>query len=56
MTTLFVVIAGIFGLLLVMTMLMGNEMKIERFVTINKPAQQIFDFVKISKNHDQFST
>lgn len=56
MTTTLIVLAVIIGSVLILAVLMGNEMKIERKININKPAKQIFDYVRLTKNHDNFST
>jgi hypothetical protein len=50
-----IVIVIIIALIFILTLLMGNEMKIERVIIIGKPAKQVFDYVKITKNQDYFS-
>jgi hypothetical protein len=35
---------------------MGKEMKIERSISISKSRQQVFDYLKITKNQDHFSS
>ena len=39
-----------------MSLLMGKEMKIERSIIIQKPAKQVFDYLKLTRNQDNFST
>ncbi len=48
-------IAGIVVLLLVVALFVNGKYVIEREVTINKPKQQVFDYVKYLKNQNQFS-
>jgi len=49
--TLFVVI----GLLLVGGLFLKKEYNVSREVTINKPRQQVFNYIKYLKNQDKFS-
>jgi len=56
MTTTLIVITIIIVSVIIFAITMGNEMRIERSISVNLPANQIFDYVKISKNHDNFST
>lgn len=48
-------VAGLIVLLLVVGLLMNGNYAVEREVTINKPKQQVFDYVKYLKNQNQFS-
>ena len=50
-----IVIAAIIALFLIASALNGKEMNIEKTITINRPLQQVFDYVKYVKNHDKFS-
>ena len=34
---------------------MAKEMKIEKSVTINKPLEEVFDYLKITRNQEKFS-
>lgn len=34
---------------------MASRMNVLRTVTVNKPVEQVFDFIKLTKNHDKFS-
>jgi hypothetical protein len=49
------IIVGVVLLLLIAALFMDKNMTIEKTITINKPRQQVFDFVKYVKNHDKFS-
>ncbi|MDB5199948.1 MAG: polyketide cyclase, partial [Chitinophagaceae bacterium] len=42
-------------LLLVVALFVSKEYSVEREVTINKPKQEVFDYVKILKNQDQYN-
>lgn len=48
-------VVGIIVLLLIVGLLMNGKYAVEREVTINKPKQQVFDYVKYLKNQNQFS-
>ncbi len=54
MTTL-IILGSIAALILILHLAAGKEMAIEKTITINKPVQQVFDYVKFTKNHDNFS-
>lgn len=49
------VLLGIIALLLVMALFISKEMVIEKSVVIKKPKDQVFRFLKYTKNQDQFS-
>lgn len=49
------VLLGIIALLLVMALFISKEMVIEKLVVIKKPKDQVFRFLKYTKNQDQFS-
>lgn len=58
MTTLVIIglaLVGIIALLLIIALFVNGNYSIEREVTINKPKQDVFDFVKYLKNQNQFS-
>lgn len=50
-----VAVAGIIVLLLVVAIFVNGKYAVEREVTINKPKQQVYDYVKYLKNQNQFS-
>ena len=49
------VLAGIILLLLITGLFVDGKYSVEREVTINKPKQEVFDYVKYLKNQNQFS-
>ena len=49
------VVAGIVVLFLLIAAISGKDMIIERSITINRPASEVFDFVSHIRNHEQFS-
>ena len=48
-------IIGIIAILLIVALFTKKEVVIEREVTINKPKQVVFDYIKLVKNQDNFS-
>ncbi|MFY9152650.1 MAG: SRPBCC family protein [Prolixibacteraceae bacterium] len=48
-------IIGIIALALITGLFVNGEYAVEREVTINKPKQEVFDYVKYLKNQDNFS-
>lgn len=50
-----IVIAGIIALLLITALFVGKEYAVEREVIINKPKAEVFAYVKMLKNQDNFS-
>ena len=48
-------ILGIIVLLLVVALFVKKEYAVEREIAINKPKQEVFDYVKFLKNQDNFS-
>jgi hypothetical protein len=48
-------IVGIIVLLLIVAVFVKKEYAVEREVTINKPKQEVFDYVKMVKNQDNYS-
>lgn len=49
------VLVGIIVLLLIAGVFVDGNYAVEREVTINKPKQEVFDYVKYLKNQNQFS-
>lgn len=49
------VILGIIVLALVVALFTKKDYAVEREVTISKPKQEVFDFIKFVKNQDQYS-
>lgn len=49
------VILSLIVLLLIVALFVKNEYSVEREVTINKPKQEVFDYVKILKNQDKYN-
>ena len=48
-------LAGLIALLLIMALFVNKNYAVEREITINKPKQQVFDYVKLLKNQDNYS-
>ncbi len=46
---------GIIALLLITGLFVNGEYAVERELTINKPKQEVFDYLKFLKNQDNFS-
>ena len=55
MITILVILAIIVAIFVLISMLSSKEMIIERNVTINKPLPEVFEFLKYTKNQDNFS-
>lgn len=53
--TILLIIAGIIALFFVIALVSGKQMKLERSIIINKPAQEVFDYIRLMKNHDNFN-
>ncbi|MBO9564854.1 MAG: SRPBCC family protein [Niastella sp.] len=49
------IIGGLVTLLLVIALFVRNEYALTRSITINKPRQEVFDFVRYLKNQDRFN-
>jgi uncharacterized protein YndB with AHSA1/START domain len=49
------IIVGIIALVLIVALFVSGKYAVEREVTINKPKQEVFDYVKYLKNQNQFS-
>lgn len=54
--TILIVVAIIIAIPLVIALFVKNEYAVEREITINKPKQEVFDYVKHLKNQDNYST
>jgi len=50
-----VIIVAIVVLFLLVAMFSNKDMVFEKTIVVNKPVQEVFDFVKYVKNHDNFS-
>jgi hypothetical protein len=53
--TILLVVTGIIALLLILALFMKTEHYVIRDITINAPRQQVFDFLRLLKNQDQFN-
>jgi hypothetical protein len=53
--TILIVIIAICLILIGLNVLMGNVMKIENKINVNKSDAEVFDFLKLVKNQDLFS-
>jgi len=49
------VLVGIIAVLLIVALFVSNDLVIEKEITINKPKQEVFNYVKYLKNQDNFS-
>jgi hypothetical protein len=50
-----IAIAGLIAILLVAALFIKKDYAVEREITINKPKQEVFDYVKHLKNQDNYS-
>lgn len=55
METALIIIGAIIVLIILVGLLMNKEMVIEKHIVINKPAQEVFDYIRLVKNQDNFS-
>lgn len=58
MTTLtiaLIIVAALIGLLLIAALLAPKHMQIEQSVTINRPANAVFDYIRLICNQDNYS-
>lgn len=55
MTTLLIILGAIAALIIVAALLIDKHMRIEKFVVINKPASEVFNYVRYVRNQDNFS-
>ncbi len=53
--TILLAIAGLIVIVLVIALFVKKEFGAEREVTINKPKQQVFDYIKYLKNQNDYS-
>lgn len=49
------VIAGIIVLVLVVALFVSKEYSVKREITINKPSQEVFEYVKFVKNQEHYN-
>lgn len=52
---IFFVILGIIALGLIMALFVSKEMKASREIVINKPKSEVFDYIKMLKNQNNYS-
>ena len=52
---IFLVIIIIVAVVLIATLFVKKEYSVEREITINKPKQQVFDYLVLLKNQNEFS-
>ncbi len=52
---LFFTVLFIIGIALIAALFISKDYKVEKEITINKPRQEVFNFIKPLKNQDQFS-
>jgi uncharacterized protein YndB with AHSA1/START domain len=55
MTTTLIIIAAIVIPIIIVPLLIGKEMNIERSVVINKPLTEVFEYLRFMRNLDNFS-
>ena len=48
-------LAGLIALLLIVAIFVKKEVNVKREITINKPENEVFDYLKYLKNQDNFS-
>ncbi len=53
--TILIVILCIIAIPFIIALFTSKEFKVEREVTINKPKQEVFNYIKYLKNHDNFT-
>ncbi len=53
--TILIIIGCIIALFLILAAVMGKHMHIEKTITINKPRAEVFDYIRLMKNHDHFN-
>ncbi|MEP7256428.1 MAG: SRPBCC family protein [Ferruginibacter sp.] len=53
--SILLVLAGIVALLLIVALLTKRDFSLEKQVTITKPKQQVFDYLKLLRNQEQYS-
>ncbi len=55
MITALTILAGLLAILIIIALIMTGDMIIERTITINKPVREVFNYLKLMKNQDNFS-
>ncbi len=50
-----IIILGVVAIPFIAALFTSNKFKVEKEITINKPRQQVFDYVKHIKNQDNFA-
>ncbi|MBK7215419.1 MAG: SRPBCC family protein [Bacteroidales bacterium] len=55
MSTALIIIAALVVLIIILNFAMGKQMVIEHSININKPLAQVFAYLKITTNQDNFS-
>ena len=53
--TILLVVVGIIALLLIIALFIRREHYVKREIIINAPRQQVFDYVRLLKNQDEFN-
>jgi uncharacterized membrane protein len=53
--TILLTVAGLVGLLLILALFAKKEYAIGREITINKPAREVFNYVKYLRNQDHYN-
>lgn len=53
--TILLVVVGVIALLLIIALFIRREHYVKREIIINAPRQQVFDYVKLLKNQDEFN-
>lgn len=53
--TIVLIIAGIIALLLLIALLTKKEFTLEKKVNINRPRQDVFNYIKLLRNQEQYS-
>lgn len=51
---IFLIIIGFIALVLIVALLVPKDFQSEREIVINKPEQQVFDYIKLIKNQDNY--
>lgn len=55
LVTILLILAAIIILLLIVAMLIKKDFSLQKQVIINKPKQEVFDYLKMIKNQEQYS-
>jgi hypothetical protein len=55
MTTTLIIIGSIIALILIVALITGTKLNIEASVVVNRPKEQVFEYIKYVKNQDNFS-